>query len=104
MAGMLTQAAINGFKEHTRADILKARYKVGGTYHDAVIQSKDYLSDGRLAVKILVEPPETGTVTVSEIQIYDVAGNLWLKKQENIVRESVSTGILYRFTFDFKEN
>ena len=104
MAGMLTESAIRGFKEHTRVDIEKARYKVGGTYYDAVIQSKEYMSDGRLAVKILVEPPGNNTVTVSEIQIYDTAGNLWLKKAENIVRESVSTGILYRFTFDFKEN
>lgn len=104
MAGMLTSTAIQGFKEHTRVDIDKAKYKVGTTYHDAVIQSKSYLSDGRLAVLILVEPPESGTVTVSEIQLYDIYGNLWLKKTENIVRESVSAGILYRFTFDFKEN
>lgn len=101
---MLTDAAIRGFKEHTRADITKARYKVGSTYHDAAIQSKEYLDDGRLAVKILIEPPESGTVTVSEIQLYDTGNNLWLVKQENIIREDVTAGILYRFTFDFTEN
>lgn len=104
MAGMLTDAAIRGFKEHTRADIARAQYKVGGAYHDAKIQSKEYLPDGRLAVKLLIEPPENGTVTVSEIRLYDVENNLWLVKTENIVRESVTAGILYRFTFDFKEN
>lgn len=102
--GMLTDAAISGYKEYTRADIAKAKYKVGSTYHDATIQSKEYLSDGRLAVKILIEPPESGTVTVSEIQLYDTTGNLWLKKAESIIRESVAEGIMYRFTFDFTEN
>lgn len=104
MAGMLTEAAIRGFKEHTRTDIAKARYKVGTTYHDAKIQSKEYLSDGRLAVKILIEPPESGTVKVAEIQLLDTANNLWLVKPENVIREDVTAGILYRFTFDFKEN
>lgn len=106
MAGMLTQAAIRGFKEHTRVDIDRARYKVGNgnTYHDAKILSKEYLGDDRLAVKLLIEPPESGTVTVTEIQLFDTANNLWLSKQENVVREDVTAGILYRFTFDFKEN
>lgn len=104
MAGMLTDAAIRGFKEHTRADIDRARYKVGSTYHDAKIQSKEYLADGRLAVKILIEPPESGTAKVTEIQLYDTGNNLWLVKPENVIREDVTAGILYRFTFDFKEN
>ena len=104
MAGMLTAAAIRGFKEHTRVDIDRATYKVGGTYHDAKILSKDYMGDGRLAVKILIEPPETGTVTVSEIRLYDTSGNIWLQKTENVVKEDVTAGILYRFTFDFKED
>lgn len=104
MAGMLTAAAIRSYKEHTRATIVKARYKVGNTYHDAKILSKEYLNDGRLAVKLLIEPPESGAVAVKEIQLYDTANNLWLVKPENVIREDVTAGILYRFTFDFKEN
>ena len=57
-----------------------------------------------LAVKILMEPPESGNVKITEIQLYDTNNNLWLKKAENIVREDVSAGVLYRFTFNFSEN
>ena len=55
--GMLTDTAMRGYKEYTRAEIAYAKYKVGNTYHQATIQSKEYLADGRLAVKVLIEPP-----------------------------------------------
>lgn len=101
---MLTDTAMRGYKEYTRAEIAYAKYKVGNTYHQTPITSKEYLADGRLAVKILMEPPESGNVKITEIQLYDTNNNLWLKKAENIVREDVSAGVLYRFTFDFSEN
>ena len=101
---MLTKAAVDGYKEYTRADIAYARYKIGNTYYRAEIQSKDYLADGRLAVKILIDHPAPGNLTISEIQLFDTNNNLWLSKPENIMREDVTAGILYRFTFDFHEN
>lgn len=101
---MLTEAAIAGYKEYTRADIAYARYKIGNTYYRAEIQSKEYLADGRLAVKILIDHPAPGNLTISEIQLFDTNNNLWLSKPENIMREDVTAGILYRFTFDFHEN
>ena len=101
---MLTKSAIEGYKEYTRADIAYARYKIGNTYYRAEIQSKDYLADGRLAVKILIDHPAPGNLTISEIQLFDTNNNLWLSKPENIMREDVTAGILYRFTFDFHEN
>ena len=102
--GMLTDTAMSGYKEYTKAAIAHAKYKVGNTYHQATIQSKEYLADGRLAVKVLIEPPESGSVKITEIQLYDTNNNLWLKKAENIIREDVTAGVLYRFTFDFSEN
>ena len=78
---MLTKAAIDGYKEYTRADIAYARYKIGNTYYRAEIQSKDYLADGRLAVKILIDHPAPGNLTISEIQLFDTNNNLWLSKR-----------------------
>mgnify|MGYP006922417023 CR=1 FL=1 len=57
-----------------------------------------------VAVKIMIDHPAPGNLTISEIQLYDTNNNLWLKKPENIMREDVTAGILYRFTFDFHEN
>ena len=91
---MLTKAAIDGYKEYTRADIAYARYKIGDSYYRAEIQSKEYLADGRLAVKILIDHPAPGNLTISEIQLFDTNNNLWLSKPENIMREYVTAGIL----------
>ena len=80
------------------------RYRIGDSYYRAEIMSREYLADGRLAVKIMIDHPAPGNLTISEIQLYDTNNNLWLKKPENIMREDVTAGILYRFTFDFHEN
>ena len=103
---MLTPTAIQGFKEYTRVTINYARYRVGNTYYripDANL-TKDYLADGRLAVKLLIDTALPGNIRITEIQLFDTNGNLWLVKPENIIREDVTAGILYRFTFNFTEN
>lgn len=102
--GMLTSAAIKGYKEYTRAEIAYAKYKIGNTYYRAEIKSKEYLMDGKLAIKVMIDHPQPGNLTITEIQLYDINNNLWLKKPENIMREDMTAGILYRFTFDFHEN
>jgi len=102
--GMLTATALRGYKEYTRVTISYARYRVGNTYYRAPIQSMDYIADGRLAVKFLIDHTVPGNITVTEIQLFDTNNNLWLAKPENIMREDVTAGILYRFTFDFREN
>ena len=94
--GMLTETALKGYKEYTKAELAYAKYRIGNSYYRAEIISREYLADGRLAVKIMIDHPAPGNLTISEI--------LWLKKPENIMREDVTAGILYRFTFDFHEN
>jgi len=102
--GMLTETALKGYKEYTKAELAYAKYRIGNSYYRAEIMSREYLADGRLAVKIMIDHPAPGNLTISEIQLYDTNNNLWLKKPENIMREDVTAGILYRFTFDFHEN
>ena len=102
--GMLTETALKGYKEYTKAELANPKNRNGNTYSRAEINSREYLADGRLAVKIMIDHPAPGNLTISEIQLYDTNTNLWLKKPENIMREEVTAGILYRFTFDFHEN
>jgi len=102
--GMLTDAAIKGYKEYTKVEIAYAKYKIGNAYYRAEIKSREYLEDGRLAIKVMIDHPQPGNLTITEIQLYDTNNNLWLQKPENIMREDMTAGILYRFTFDFHEN
>lgn len=95
--------AINGYKNYTDRTIAYARYKIGGTYTKAVIHSRERLSDGRVAVYFSITPQATNNVTISEVQLFDNNNELWASKTENIIIKSVQEGVLYRFTFNFKE-
>lgn len=100
---MLTSNAIDGFKKYTQNNIGFAKFKVGSTYYQVDIHKKEVLSDGRLAVYVLIDDKIPGDITISEIQLYDIDSKLWLTKTENISKKAVQEGILYRFTFEFEE-
>lgn len=100
---LLQPKAITGIKEYVKGTIDYARYKIGSTYHEVPIHRKEYLGDGRLAAYFAITPQASTDVTITEVQIYDVDRDLWLKKNENIKIRSVQEGVLYRFTFDIKE-
>lgn len=100
---MLTSNAIEGFKKYTQNNVAYAKFKVGGTYYKVDIHKKEMLSDGRVAIYLLIDDNIPGDITISEIQLYDTDSNLWLTKAENITKKAVQEGILYRFTFKFNE-
>lgn len=106
MAELLQPVAFQGFKEFTRVTVSHATYRVGNTYYRIKDKNltKSYLSDGRLAISILIDHTVSGKITITEIRLHDTNNNVWLIKPENIVREDVTAGVLYRFAFDFQEN
>lgn len=103
MAKILTAAAIEGFRQHTERTISHARYKLGNTWHNAEITRRERMRDGKVAVYFPIIPQSSTTVTVTGVELYDKAGNLWASKSENIKIEGVQEGVLYRFTFDLHE-
>ena len=100
---MLTTTALTSNKNHMKKMVVSAKYKVGSTYYKAPIQDAKVLSDGRLAIDVLIDHSLSGNITVTEVQLYDVNGNLWAKKAESISRADVQEGILYRFAFTITE-
>lgn len=98
---MLTQAAINSFKQHIDRTVATAKYKIGSTYYPATIHKKEILSDGRVAIYFTINT--TGAATITEVQLYDTSGQLWASKSENVVLTSAQNGVLYRFTFAIEE-
>jgi len=87
----------------TRTGIAKARYKIGNVYYDAPIHRRERLPDGRVAVYFSITSAKSGSVTITEVQLFDTNNDLWATKTEKIVLKGVQEGVLYRFTFDFKE-
>lgn len=100
---ILQENAIEDYKAHTELMIAYARYKIGSDYQQVAIHRKERLKDGRVAVYFSIVPQAGKDVTVSEVQLFDIEGRLWAVKTENIIIRSVQKGVLYRFTFDFKE-
>ncbi len=100
---ILTAEALEGFKKYTDRTIAYARYKIGGTYTRVEISRRERLKDGRVAVYFPIDAQGQTDVTISEVQLYDTNNDLWAAKEENILVRGVQEGVLYRFTFDFKE-
>ena len=100
--GLLTQAALEGYKEYTKRTIAYGRYKVGNTYYEAPVEV-DILPDGRIVADILVDHTLSGNITVKEFQLFDTRGQLFCSKAESILRRDSQEGILYRFAFTITE-
>lgn len=100
---ILTAGAMEGYKKYTGRTIAYARYKVGGIYTRVEISRRERLKDGRVAVYFPIDARGKTDVTISEVQLFDTNNDLWAAKAENILIRGVQEGVLYRFTFDFKE-
>ena len=64
----------------------------------------DYGLDGRVAITFLIDHTISGTITVTEVQLYDHSGRLWASKVESITRKAAQEGILYRFAITITES
>ena len=103
MAGILTAAALQGYKQYTERVIAYARYKVGSTYYTTGKPEISIQADGTITADIIIDNSVGTSVTVTELQLWDIYGNLWASKAESITRSSVQEGILYRFRFTITE-
>ncbi len=100
---MLTTTALNTLRTCIQNNVAYAQYKVGTTYYRADIRSAYLMDDERLAITFLIDSTPAGTITISEVQLYDHNGVLWAQKAESITRSATAEGILYRFTFAIEE-
>ena len=100
---MLTQTAINDFKDFLDSIIAYGKVTVNGTQTQVPIHRRERLSDGRVAVYMNITPQVSGTATVQRVQLYNKNSELWADKAENIKLSNVTEGALYRFVFKFVE-
>ena len=99
---MFTATAISAMRTFLKNSIAYARYKIGSTYYEAPIASADVLADGRVAIAFEIDPSDSGTQTVTEIQLMDHNGVAWVTHQESITLNA-ETGNYYLFRFRIVE-
>ena len=99
---MLTSAALTGYRNYTKRVVSYAKYKIGSTYYESRIESVKTLSSGIVEISFMIEL-ESGSGTVSEVQLYYTDNELWLSKAESLKLSDVSEGFLYVVRLDIKE-
>lgn len=100
---MLTERAFESFKQFVETHIAYAKVEYGGVLHKAKIESRERLKDGRVALSISITPETSKNITITKVQLYDIANQLWAEKTEAILVKGVQQGVLYRFSFNFRE-
>ena len=83
---MLTERALESFKQFVETNIAYAMVEYGGTMHKAKILTRERLKDGRVALSISITPEVSGTTTITKIQLYDTASKLGGKERSNQVK------------------
>lgn len=91
---LLTNAAIQGYRDYTKRRIAYARFKVGSTYYKSLIESVEVTSSGVVEISFKIEL-SSGSGEVTEVQLYDTDNQLWLSKAERLKMDSVAEGFLY---------
>ncbi|GHU52637.1 hypothetical protein AGMMS49975_08850 [Clostridia bacterium] len=97
----LTADAITGYKQYTIDNIAFGKYKVGSTYYPLTILSKEIQPNGKMLVRVQCDHPSTGNITITEIQLYDIAGRLWYTDSVNYSLAAVLQSLRYRLDIEF---
>ena len=100
---MLTSNAISGYRNYTMRTVSYARVKAGGTWYKLPIQEVTVTSSGVVEIAIQIDASVTGATTVTEIQLWDTAGNLWASKAVSLSMSSVAEGFAYVFQLAIRE-
>jgi len=99
---LLQSAALTGYRNYTKRTVSYARYKVGSTWYTVELSSCEILSTGIVRITFMIELQDmSGTIT--QVQLYDKNGNLWLDKTEALNLSDVSEGFLYVVQIEIKE-
>lgn len=97
----LTAAAIQGYKQYTIDNVVSGRYRVGSTYYPLAILSKEILPNGQMLIRVQCDHPMDGNIVITEIQLYDRAGQLWYTDTVNYSLAAVLQSLRYRLDIEF---
>lgn len=99
---LLTSAALQGYRDFTKRRVSYARYLIGSTWYKTNIESVETLSSGIVEISFMIEL-DSGSGTVTQVQLYDTDNQLWLSKNESLKMSDVSEGYLYVVQLDIQE-
>lgn len=98
---MLTDLALERFRQFVRREIVAARYRVGTAWSSAVINAVEVQSDGTVRARLSIIPD--ADVTVNRVELLTTSGQTWAEQDVSIAIKSPQTGILFWFDFKIEE-
>ena len=104
MATILTSAAIADFRAFIGRRMAYARYKAGSSWRTVNILEVTTTTAGVVEVELQIDASDIGSAaTITRVQLYNTAGELWADKAESLSLASVEEGYSYVFQFNIEE-
>lgn len=99
---MLDAAGIADYRSFTKRRIAYARYRVGSTYTVVPLSSVTILNTGVVRAQLNINSGGE-SMTVTRVELWNSAGELFAHEDISITINTGQTGILYWFDFNIKE-
>lgn len=94
---MITIAMLDKIKDFVIDNVGYAKFKADGTYYTVSTLAAAKDSTGRVIINFTIDNTYPANITITEVQLYSSADELWAKKAENIYRGSADEDLHYRF-------
>ncbi len=101
MANFWTANYLQKRRNEWLKSLVKAQYRIGSTFYDAVITEKKIEGD-TLIVYMVIDHTVSGTATINYVRLIDEGGEVAGERAENITK-SGTQGVLMKFEFPLKE-
>ena len=99
---MLTAEALDGLRKYIKRTVSYGRYKIGGTWTETPLTDVNIDASGVVRIAFVCAPNSAGT-RVTEVQLYDNAGQLWADKTVSHDMGNVTSGYYELFKITLKE-
>lgn len=100
---MFDTAAFADLRSYIKRRVSYVRYKMGGIYYEANLNDVDILADGTVRVRVTLAPTITQNVTVTRVELYSSANELWAHQDVSIQLTPASSRALFWFDFKIEE-
>lgn len=98
---MLDAAGLADYRNFTKRRIAYAQYRVGGTFTKVYLSSVE-IQNGIVRAQLNINSGGS-PITITRVELYNQAGELFAHQDVNITINSGQTGILYWFDFNIQE-
>lgn len=100
---MLDTAAFTDLRSYIKRRVAKAKYYVGSTGYDVLLNDVAIKSDGTVRVQLPIAPNVSSSVTVTRVELYNSAGDRWAYRNCSITISTGQVGVLFWFDIKIEE-